>query len=313
MVDTIRVIAAKPEAVYGTDAAPTLAADAVLTRNFSTTPLEVDQIDRNLDSGGKYGATRQKPSNARIRSSYEVELAGSGAAGTAPAWMKLLAAAGMKAPVLAADVSATQTFALPTDPKGSLTEYSWVGDQLRKALGQRGSFTLDFTAGQLPFASLTMTGLVPAVTPREVQVPAAADFTDWIEPLEVNNENSLFTLDGFGAVTRSFRIEAGVNANLRSLMGARYIRSGNHNATARAVIEAPSIAAKDYLAKLAVGDLAAWAITHGTVAGNIIEATGAKAQITAIAEQEEDDVLMFDISLLLTIDGGAEDLVLVAK
>lgn len=312
MVDVTRVIAAKAEVSYATDAAPTLAADAILTRNYSTTPLEVDQIDRNLDSG-KYGATRKKPSNARIQSSYEVELAGSGLAGTAPAWMKVLAAAGMLTPTLEAGVSATQKFAQPTDPKGSLTEYAWVDNQLRKTLGQRGSFMLDFTAGQLPFAKLDMTGLVPTANPRSVTAPGAADFASWVEPLEVNNENSLFTLDGFGAVTRSFKIESGVNAKLRSLVGARYIKSGNHNATARAVIEAPSIATKDYLSKLAAGDLIAWAFTQGTAAGNIIELTGAKAQITAIAEQEEDDVLMFDISLLLTVDGGADDLVLVAK
>lgn len=312
MVDTVRVIAAKNEAAYGTDAAPTLAQDAVLTRNYSTTPVEVDQIDRNLDSR-RYGASRQKPSNARIRSSYEVELAGSGAAGTAPAWMRLLAAAGMNAPALVAETSATQKFAQPTDPKGSLTEYSWTDNQLRKALGQRGSFSLDFTAGALPFASLTMTGLLPPVDPRGVEAPGEADFTGWIEPLEVNNENSLFTLDGFAAVTRSLRIEAGVNANLRSLIGARYIKSGNHNATGRAVIEAPSIATKDYLAKLQKGDLVAWEFIHGTEAGNIVEARGARAQITSISEQEEDDTLMFDIGLLFTVDGDVDDLTIVAK
>ena len=312
MVDVTRVIAAKGEANYGTDAAPTLADDAVLTRNYSTTPLEVDQIDRNLDSR-KNGASRKKPSNARIRSSYEVELAGSGIAGDAPAWMRLLAAAGMNAPVLTADTDATQKFAQPGDPKGSLTEYSWTDNQLRKALGQRGSFSLNFTAGQLPYASLTMTGLVPTVAPRIVEAPGAADFTSWIEAVEVNNENSLFTLDGYAAVTRSLTIEAGVNVNLRSLVGARYVKSGNHNATARAVIEAPSIATKDYLAKLQNGDLVAWDFVHGTAAGNIIEANGPKAQITAIAEQEEDDTLMFDIQLLLTIDGDFDDLVLIAK
>ncbi len=312
MVDTFRVIAAKTEVTYGTDAAPTLAANAVLTRNYSTTPLEVDQIDRNLDSA-KYGATRQKPSNARMRSSYEVELAGSGAAGTAPKWMTLLAAMGMKPAELTAGQDATQKFAQPTNPKGSLTEYAWVDDQLRKMLGQRGSFTLDFTAGALPFASLSTTGLVPTAAPRAVQVPAAADFTGWTEPLEVNNENSLATLDGFAAVTRSLRIETGTQVNLRNLVGARYVKSGNHNATARMVVEAPSVAAKDYLAKLQTGDLIAWAFTHGKVAGNIVEVSGTKAQITAIAETEEDDTLMFDISLLLTVDGGADDLILIAK
>lgn len=312
MVDAVRVIAVKPEANYGTDAAPTLADNAILTRNYSTTPVEVDQVNRNLDSR-KYGASKGKPSNARHRSTYEVELAGSGAAGTAPAWMALLAACGLTAPAIAAGASATQTFAQPGAVAASLTEYSWTGNQLRKALGQRGSFSLDFTAGQLPFAALSMLGLLPTVTPREEQVPGAADFTDWQEPVEVNNENSLLMLDGFAAVTRSLRIESGVNVNLRSLIGARYVKRGNHQTTARLVVEAPSVATKDYLAKLQSGDLMAWSLVHGTQAGNIIEASGAAAQITSIAEQEEDDVLMFDIGLLLTVDGDVDDLTLVAK
>ncbi|WJY18675.1 hypothetical protein QQS45_00020 [Alteriqipengyuania flavescens] len=312
MVDTTRVIAAKTEATYGTDAAPTLAANAILTRNYSSTPLEVDQVQRNLDTR-KFGASRQKPSNARYRSAYEVELAGSGAAGTAPKWMTLLAAAGMKAANVTAGQKAEQVFAQVGDPSSSLTEYAWTGDQLRKSVGQRGTFSLDFTAGALPFAGLQFTGLVPAAAPRSQAAPGAADFTGWIEPVEVNNENSLFTLDGFGAVTRSLRIEAGRNVALRSLVGARYIKGGNHQATARVVIEAPGVAAKDYLAALATGDLVAWSFVHGKTAGNIVEASGTKAQITSIGETEEDDVLMFDIGLLLTVDGGADDLVLTAK
>ena len=311
-MDDIRVIAAKAEGVYGTDAGPTLAADAVLTRNFQTTPLEVDQINRNLDTN-KYGATKGKPSNARVRSSYEVELAGSGAAGTAPAFMRILAACGLTAPALDAGVDARQTFAQIGEVPGSLTEYAWVDDQLRKTLGQRGTFSLDMTAGGLPFTSVQMTGLVPTNAPREVLAPGEADFSAWVEPVEVNNENTVFTLDGYAAIMRSLRIEAGVNINLRNLVGARYVNKGNHSASGTIVIEAPSIAAKDYLATLQNGDLIEWNIVHGLDAGNIIEVGGTKAQITAISETEEDDKVMFSISVLLTVDGGADDLLIIAR
>ena len=179
MVDTPRVIAAKIETTYGTDAAPTLAADAVLTRGFKITPVEVDQVQRNLDSAA-YGATAGKPSNARVRSNYEVELTGSGVAGTAPKFMRLLQACGMAPPVLLAAASATQKFAKPGDAASSLSEYSWVGgDQRRKAIGQRGTFSLDATAGSTPFAALEMTGLIPTTTPRDKNVATPADFTGW--------------------------------------------------------------------------------------------------------------------------------------
>lgn len=312
MVDVRRVVAAKPEAVYGTDIVPTLADDAILTRNYSIVPLEVDQLQRNLDSRS-YGATKGKPTNKRMRSTYEVELAGSGAAGTAPPWMKLLASCGMAMPVIAAATSATQKFAPAGAAPGSLSEYSWVDNQLRKMIGARGTYSLDFTAGQVPFANLQFTGLVPAAAARVVATPEDGDFTDWQEPQEVNNANTILLLDGFAAVTRSLTIDAGVTVNLRNLIGARYVRRGNHSATGRLVVEAPSSATKDYLATLDNGQLVALAVTHGTVAGNIIELTAAKVQVTNITESAEDDLLMFNIDLLFTTDGGADDLVIIAK
>ncbi len=313
MVDDVRVIAAKKEVTYGTDAAPTLAANAILTRNYNAVPVEVDQIQRNLDSGA-YGATAGKPSNARTRSTYEVELAGSGAAGTAPKWMVLLEACGLAPPVLVAAASATQKFAKPGEGATSLSEYNWVGgNQRRKAIGQRGTFSLDATAGQTPFIGLDMTGLIPAVAPRDVNVADAADMTGWQEPQEVNNENSTFTIGGYAALMRSLSITAAVNVNLRSLVGARYIKRGNHGSSMRLVIEAPDLGTKDYLQTLQTGALVPWQFVHGKTAGNIVELSGAKAQITAIGESDEDDVLMFTIDVSLTVDGGADDLVIVAK
>lgn len=312
MVDVRRVVAAKPEAVYGTDIVPTLADDAIMTRNYSIVPLEVDQLQRNLDNRA-YGATKGKPTNKRMRSSYEVELAGSGTAGTAPPWMKLLAACGMAAPVLVATTSATQKFAAAGAVPGSLSEYSWVDNQQRKMIGARGTYSLDFTAGQVPFANLQFTGLVPAASARVVSAPTGADFTDWQEPLEVNNANTILLLDGFAAVTRSLTIDAGVSVNLRNLIGARYVRRGNHSASGRLMIEAPSSATKDYLASLDDGALIPITLTHGTVAGNIIELSATKVQVTNITESAEDDILMFNMDLLFTTDGGADDLVITAK
>jgi len=312
MVDVRRVVAAKPEAVYKTDSIPTLADDAIMTRNYSIVPLEVDQLQRNLDNRA-YGASKGKPTNKRMRSSYEVELAGSGTAGTAPPWMKLLAACGMATPALVATTSATQKFAAAGAVAGSLSEYSWVGDQQRKMIGARGTYSLDFTAGQVPFANLQFTGLVPVASPRVVSAPTGADFTDWQEPLEVNDVNTILMLDGFAAVTRSLTIDAGVAINLRSLIGARYVRRGNHSASGRLMIEAPSSATKDYLASLEDGALIPITLTHGTDPGNILEISATKVQVTNITESAEDDVLMFNMDLLFTTDGGADDLVITAK
>lgn len=87
-------------------------------------------------------------------------------------------------------------------PQSSLTQYHWMGDQRRKGLGSRGTFTMDFTAGAYPFIGLNYTCLVPAANPRDVNAPGAATIDRWIDPLEVNTDNTLLMLDGFAVITR---------------------------------------------------------------------------------------------------------------
>lgn len=311
MVDWVAVVLAKKEVTYGTDAVPVGAANGVLTRNYQGKPVEVDRIERNLDSG-VYGAQPSAPSNERRTFSYEVELAGSGAAGTAPAWMVLLEGCGMAAGAVTAGVKVDQVFAAPGSVT-SLTHYDFLQDQRRKALGCVGTYELDFTAGALPFATLNWTGLVPAATPFDKSAPGAVTLTQWEEPVEVNDANTDFTLDGFAAKLRSWKCAANVTVAPRNLVGSKYIRRGNHAMTSTLVIEAPDIASKDYISTLRTGARVAAFLTHGTVAGNIVEVGGTKLQITDIAESKEDDIVMFTISLLHTVEGGVPSLTVTAK
>lgn len=312
MVDMVKVLVAKKEATYATDAAPTLADNAVLTRNFSSKPVEVDRLERNLDRGS-FGASPSAPSNERQTVSYEVELAGSGAAGTAAAWMELAEGCGMEAPVLVAGVSATQRFAAAGAAQSSLTQHHWIGNQRRKMVGSRGTFSIDLTAGAYPFMALNFTGLIPAATPFDQNAPGAATLTRWKDPVEVNSDNTLLELDGYAVITRSLRLDANVGITMRNLIGSRYVRRGDHAVSGRLSVEAPSIAAKDYLSKLRTGARMALDVTHGVTAGNIIEIEATGAQITDISERDEDGLLMWDIDLLLTIGSGQDDLVLRAK
>lgn len=312
MVDMIKVLLAKKEVTYGVDSLPTAALNAVLTRNFSSKPVEVDRITRNLDAK-TYGATPDAPSNERQTVSYEVELAGSGAAGTAPAWMELLEGAGMAAPALTATIKADQKMGLPSVAPSSLTQHHYIGNQLRKMTGSRGSFAIDITAGQFPFLSLNYTGIIPAAAPFSVAVPAATVLTKWKEPVEVNTANTLILLDGYAAFVRYLKIDANVQTNIRSLVGSRYINRGQHSIAIEMMIEAPSLAAKDYYLELRAGSLMPLAVTHGLVAGNIIEIACANVEITGISDSEEDNKLMFSISAIAAISAGQDDILITSR
>src|SRR5690349_6685091 len=94
-----RLLLYKIETTEGTDAAPVVATDAIITRNLDASGIDADTGVRQID-GQYFGA---RPSyNRQIRKpvSFEVEMAGSGVSAiTVPGWMKLLRACGFDAGV----------------------------------------------------------------------------------------------------------------------------------------------------------------------------------------------------------------------
>jgi len=312
VVDIVKTILLKKEAVYGTDAAPTALANAALTRNFQRTPVQMDTLERNLDVPSR-GRSPSANTNARSAFSYELELAGSGDAGVAPGWMEHLEACGMVAPELVADTSATQRFAAAGAVLSSATVYSWRGDQRVVALGCRGTFGFNFTAGAYAFLNLSMIGLLPAGDPVTDAAPGVPDFSRWRAPLEVNTANTEFTLDGYAAKLQSFTGEIGAQPAVRNLVGENSVQRGNHALTGQIVIKAPKASERNYFGTLRTGAEVAAQVTHGTVAGNIVELTLGFVQILSIEEQEDGDDLMYTIGYGANVRAGQDDLILEAR
>lgn len=312
MVDAYRALVAKKEVTYATDAAPTVAANAILTRNFSAVPVVTDPLERNLDLPSR-GGTAVAATNERTTLSFEVELAGSGAAGTAPGWMDLLEGCTFAAPVLTEDTSAAQSYAAVGDALSSLSMYHWAGNQRRKVIGARGDVsTIDLTAGAYPFLSFAYTGLLPAI-PFDVNQPAGLDYARWIQPLEVNTLNTSIDIGGYSPVMQYLRLQANTTVAVRNLVGANYVQAGNHNLTGKLMIEAVSVDQKNMLADVLSGATQTMTITHGTVAGNIVELAAAAVQLTAVAESNSDDILMQEFDVRLNIGAGSDDLIFTAR
>jgi hypothetical protein len=88
-----RLITAKAESPYGTDAAPTAAANSILVSEI-TAAFEPNNVDRALIRP-YFGNSEQLVGTRSVTLSFTVELVGSGAAGGAPAWAALLEACGL--------------------------------------------------------------------------------------------------------------------------------------------------------------------------------------------------------------------------
>ena len=314
MVDTTKVLFLKKEAVYGTDAAPTGLANARLTRNFTAKPVATDRVQRNLDKPVR-GRTADAPSNARQTFGYELEVAGSGAAGAAPAWMEDLEMCGMAAPAIAAGASATQRFAAIGAPLSAATAYHWHGNQRRVGLGARATFSFDFTAGAYPFWKFDVTAMLPATADFGVSDAAPGQITldQWKDPVEINTANTDFVLDGYAANLRSLTGDANAEVKARNLVGANYVSRGNHGITGRLVIEAPAIGTKNYLRTLKNGSEVPLQLIHGITPGNIVQLDMAHVQLTDIELQEEDDVLMFACTYGANVGATNDDLVITSR
>lgn len=301
----------KKEVTYGTDAVPTLANNAVLTRNFSSKPLAADRIARNLDRPVR-GRSADATSNERQTMSYEIELAGSGAAGTAPGWMEHLEACGMLAPTLVAGEVADQKFASVGTALSSATAWYYRGSLLVKGVGWRGTFGMDFTAGAYPYAKFDMTGLLGAV-PHADAAPGAPTLDRWKDPVEVNTENTDVTIGGYAVVLRSLSIDANADIAIRNLVNGRYIQRGNHAATGRAVFELPTIAAQNYFARMQANAEVALQVIHGLVPGNIVQVYAPRLQVTDIELGEQNNVLEATMTFGLNVGATNDDLLISAK
>jgi hypothetical protein len=140
-----RLIVAKIESTYGTDPTPT-GANAILVRNLEITPLEAETVNRDLVRP-YLGASDQLLAQTRVSMTFEVEMAGSGTAGTAPAYGPLLKACGLSETVV---VSTSVTYAPVSSSFSSVTLYMNVDGILHKITGARGTFTLSGEVSQIP-------------------------------------------------------------------------------------------------------------------------------------------------------------------
>lgn len=100
-----RLIAAKIESTYGVDPVPT-GADCMLIRNLTVTGQDADFAGRDL-LRPYLGRSEQLPAAIRAKVEFEIELAGSSAAGTAPPYGAILRSCGLSQTLMAAPVTGT--------------------------------------------------------------------------------------------------------------------------------------------------------------------------------------------------------------
>jgi hypothetical protein len=269
---------AKIETTYGVDSVPTGAANAMLVRNAQINPLTVEAQARELMRpylgndedivGAFYGSL-----------SFEVEAAGSGAAGTAPKVGPLLRGCGM-AEVVSAGVEVTYT---PVSAAfESLTMHFNLDGVLHKFTGARGNLGFRGNNREATMWTFSFTGLfVPVV---DAALPSV-NYAGFIKPLAFNTANtpafSLHGVSGASAVLRNLSIDLANQVSYRNLVNSEMVQILDRKPVGTIEMEATNMATKNWWNAVRDSVTGALALQHGATAGNIIEINAPAVQITA--------------------------------
>ena len=296
-----RLILAKIESTYGTDSTPT-GAEAILVRNLEITPLQADVVTRDLIRP-YLGNFEQILANQRVEITFDVELAGSGVAGTAPAWGPVMKSCAMSETV----VGATSVTYAPVSGSFSSCSIYFNNDGVRhKITGCRGSFSVSGEVGQIPVISFTMMGIYNAPDDSALPTPT---YSNQATPVIFKQGNTTgFQVFSYSGCLQSFSMDLANEMVYRELVGCtKEVLITNRAPNGTVVIEAPTIAAKDFFTianGTATGNLT---FQHGQTAGNIVTFSSPQTDIGSPTYSDQDGIQMLNLPYVATPTTAGND------
>lgn len=360
-----RLILAKTEATYGTDSSPA-GTDAILVKELEITPIEADVVSRDLIRP-YLGNSDQLLANTRVSITFQVELAGSGTAATAPRFSSLLKACGMAETTTAAAITGTAqagsagsitlaAAASATDDiyngmiititggtgsggVGVITDYvgstkvatvqkstatftpgasstysiaANVGYKpvsasfdsasiyfnndgvLHVITGARGTFVLNAEVGEIPTIEFTMTGIYNA--PTDTAAPATT-YTNQATPLIFKaGSTTAFSILGYSGCLMSLELDMANEIVYRELVGCdKSVLITNRATEGTCMIEAPTIAQKDFFTIANDDTTGILTMLHGTTAGNRVTLLAPKVDIGNPSYEDSDGIQMLSL------------------
>lgn len=266
-------ILAKIESTYGTDAVPTEGANAILVSNATINPLAADNVPRHLIRP-YMGGSEQLVGVAHIELSFDVELAGSGAAGTAPAYGPLLRACGFAETVTA---SVRTEYNLVTPVADSVSIYYFSDGARHVARGCRGNVSIKMSARDRPLLSFRFLGLDGGVT---ATAPSTLTLSGFKTPAVISDPNTGdFTLGctytaatptltgGTGYPSQGLEIELGNDVAHTALLGGESIDISKREVTGKVSLDLTAAQEATFMTNVKANTLQAGGLMHGTAAG----------------------------------------------
>jgi len=303
-----KTIVAKIETVYGTDAVPA-GADAIVTSNLSIEPYEGDKVSRDIDRPD-LGLSEEINTGPNVKLSFDVEIAGSGTAGTAPGYGPLLRACGFSETVNAGTDVVYQPV---SEDFESVSVHFELDGQLQKVPGCRGTVSLKLEKGQLPKFSFSFIGLYQ----RPIVGSLAPDWSKFIAPIPVNEANTpTFTVHGYEAVASAITIDIANEVKYRNVINQEGVIISDRAPTGQLTIDAPALADKNFFTAVESHNYiskGAIQVIHGRWAGKIVQIDAPAAQLSSIKHVDLDGMAGYELSARYLPVTGDDEIVITVK
>jgi hypothetical protein len=321
MSRTIRqtAILAKLETTAGTDAVPTGAANALLVKEQSITPLESNNVDRALIRP-YFGASEQLVGPGLVRVSFTVELQGSGTAGTAPAWWPLVEACAFNDG--GSLTSPSRNELLPaTDPLKTVTIYYNDSGVLHKLVGAMGTFQIEAMADAIPVLKFTFVGLdggiaaaaLPTVTLTSWRTPFVVGPTTAVDvTLGATYAAGAFT-GGTAYTSTGLMLDVGNTTGLTTFVSKQTPDITDRNASGRVELELTAAQEVTLMGVVKANTLQSLAFQVGMVAGRRIMLHAPAVQLINPSKGDRNGVRVIGFDLRVTPVSGNDELRIIAS
>ena len=297
-----RSILAKAESSYGTDPTPTGSANYVQVIDLNIEPVVSDEVSRDLIRPymGNYEVI---PANTRVNVTFDVEMAGSGSAGTAPKYGAILKACALSETVVS---STSVTYAPVTTPSDSVTLFVNYDGIRHKVTGARGTFSINCEVNNIPRISFSLTGIFNA--PTDTALPTVTVSNQASPLIFKNGSTSNFSIFGFSAALQSWNLDFNNEVIYRELVGGtKEVLITDRRPSGTAVIESVALSSHNFFTDYTGTSTGTNTWLHGTTAGNKVTVSCPQTDLGQPTYSESDGITMLNLPFMATPTASANN------
>jgi hypothetical protein len=265
-------------------------------------PIVSDEVSRDLIRPymGNYEVI---PANTRVNVTFDVEMAGSGSAGTAPKYGAILKACGLSETVVS---STSVTYAPVTTPSDSVTLFVNYDGIRHKVTGARGTFSLNCEVNNIPRISFSLTGIFNA--PTDTALPTVTVSNQASPLIFKNGSTSNFAIFGFAAALQSWNLDFNNEVIYRELVGGtKEVLITDRRPSGTAVIESVALSSHNFFTDYTGTSTGTNTWLHGTVAGNKVTVSCPQTDLGQPTYEESDGITMLSLPFMATPTASANN------